>query len=448
MNKIHRFKSIQRWVKKQDNFGHPITLSYKDSSTFKSVFGGIVTLLTRIGLLVYFTTAVVNVLNRSKFMITKTTQNKNQIYEPNEVTLTRDNFDVGNIITFLFNDDINATEMNKYLTVDIDEVSFAINDGVGQEIVREIPQTPCTADRFQGAFKDLDYFGLLGQGPCMEPDFNIKVKGSDNIQEGSYLRMRVKKCNQTKLSQIFPNQPDMKCKSTQEIDQVVNKILAQSVMLQQYFDEEDFKQPLKSTVNSFDHYLIDKKYVYEVYYITLQNVYLEDSYISASMGNQQFQIFSLNLEETQMREQFEEDEGTLVDINIFMSDSVKNTKRQVTTLIDAISDTGGFMSVVYTIVSILISGPQEHLFFQSIIKKLFLYNKKELESKKQTDNLKEAIMKSKNIIKILNHNDDQSQISQNKLSLSDNDKRLADNEGHHNQPIDQESKITKLNNTT
>ena len=62
-----------------------------------------------------------------------------------------------------------------------------------------------------------------------------------------------------------------------------------------------------------------------------------------------------------------------------MDDEVTNNQRSVYTLIDALSNTGGFISIFYSAVGFLISQIQASIFFLSIISKLFLYEYDENE---------------------------------------------------------------------
>ena len=58
---------------------------------------------------------------------------------------------------------------------------------------------------------------------------------------------------------------------------------------------------------------------------------------------------------------------------LMMDDEVQNNQRSVYTLIDALSNTGGFISIFYSGVGFLISHIQANIFFLSILSKLFLY---------------------------------------------------------------------------
>jgi len=57
-------KKCINFIKSMDMYGHPIILTYKNSSTFKSFIGGILTILTRLAILVYFVAQIVSVIQK------------------------------------------------------------------------------------------------------------------------------------------------------------------------------------------------------------------------------------------------------------------------------------------------------------------------------------------------------------------------------------------------
>ena len=67
MSKI--FKRALHFVRSSDSFGHPISLTYKQSPTFKSTFGGSMTLIANGLILISFIIMVISVANRSKYTI-------------------------------------------------------------------------------------------------------------------------------------------------------------------------------------------------------------------------------------------------------------------------------------------------------------------------------------------------------------------------------------------
>jgi hypothetical protein len=71
------------------------------------------------------------------------------------------------------------------------------------------------------------------------------------------------------------------------------------------------------------------------------------------------------------------------------------TERYVYTLLTAATNTGGFMNLVLVGFAIVASRLQESLFFESILKKVFLYEKTEEEIKKD-QKAKSLSLKSQN----------------------------------------------------
>eukprot|EP00347_Sterkiella_histriomuscorum_P006760 403351533 len=55
---------------------------------------------------------------------------------------------------------------------------------------------------------------------------------------------------------------------------------------------------------------------------------------------------------------------------------VQTTIREVHTIVDALSSTGGFMGLIFTFVSFFISRIQENLYIQSLIKSLYFIDKR------------------------------------------------------------------------
>ena len=63
-------KKISKILRDQDMYGHQINLTYKNSSTFKSTFGGISTLIMRIAILAYLVSQLIQVINKNSTLTT------------------------------------------------------------------------------------------------------------------------------------------------------------------------------------------------------------------------------------------------------------------------------------------------------------------------------------------------------------------------------------------
>ncbi len=52
-------------IRKLDKFGHPITMTYENESTFKSLFGGAMTILSVISIIAYLGVNLQTAISRS-----------------------------------------------------------------------------------------------------------------------------------------------------------------------------------------------------------------------------------------------------------------------------------------------------------------------------------------------------------------------------------------------
>ena len=57
------------FIKRLDKFGHPITMTYDNNQTFKSVFGGTMTILSVMGIIAYLGVNMSIAINKSSYKI-------------------------------------------------------------------------------------------------------------------------------------------------------------------------------------------------------------------------------------------------------------------------------------------------------------------------------------------------------------------------------------------
>ncbi len=58
-------RRLSKFIKGLDSLGYKISIKFKGRDTFKSVFGGIMTIMARLALLAYFLVQLVTVFQRS-----------------------------------------------------------------------------------------------------------------------------------------------------------------------------------------------------------------------------------------------------------------------------------------------------------------------------------------------------------------------------------------------
>ena len=106
-------------VKSQDAFGHKITLNYQNEPTFKSTFGGIVTIILRFLIFGYFITNIITVINRSESAIVNSLYKRDLSFDDTAYNLNRTNFDMGIFVSYFGKENKVQDNIHTYFTTQI-----------------------------------------------------------------------------------------------------------------------------------------------------------------------------------------------------------------------------------------------------------------------------------------------------------------------------------------
>ena len=87
-------KKAKRFLKTFDQYGHPVTLQYKKDSSFRTPFGGFISLLMMLGLFVWFIILMRETINRENFTIVNSILRRDPNLESDSLILNRTNFDI------------------------------------------------------------------------------------------------------------------------------------------------------------------------------------------------------------------------------------------------------------------------------------------------------------------------------------------------------------------
>ncbi|CDW77097.1 UNKNOWN [Stylonychia lemnae] len=87
-------KQLQSYIKNLDNFGIPVSLTFKNDPQIKSFIGGSMTVLSRIGVFVYLALQIIAVFSKTA-TIQASFYRRNLIEDPTEYDLTLKEFDYG-----------------------------------------------------------------------------------------------------------------------------------------------------------------------------------------------------------------------------------------------------------------------------------------------------------------------------------------------------------------
>ena len=83
-----------------DTYGYPISLTYKKSQTFRSAFGGVMTFLSLLGLLAFFSVQMYNVVNHKEFNLRVTSYIRDLYADQRVFNLSLNDFDVAILPTY------------------------------------------------------------------------------------------------------------------------------------------------------------------------------------------------------------------------------------------------------------------------------------------------------------------------------------------------------------
>eukprot|EP00347_Sterkiella_histriomuscorum_P017935 403347419 len=207
---------LLRFIKSSDAFGHPITLSYKDSSTYKSIFGGVVTLLARISLLVYFLIQITSVFQRQVCYITASTTYENLGNSQRTVNLNKDNFDIG-LAIYRRPSYVYLHEFFEYVSVQFKRIDFKMVDGVYTDEISIQDGEFCTDDRFLGDIDSIQNLGTTGTFICPPKDFQFKLKGSLTSNNG---HAQIASTNVELHDSIFSSEMNVQQEEFYQVDQI------------------------------------------------------------------------------------------------------------------------------------------------------------------------------------------------------------------------------------
>ena len=94
-------------------------LTYKNKQTFRTGLGGLASILSKVGVLIYFILLLIQVLNRDQAKVTNTQFSTNLFESYDGIQLTRENFDIGFHVDFLGGGLGDALNIYSYVSIKI-----------------------------------------------------------------------------------------------------------------------------------------------------------------------------------------------------------------------------------------------------------------------------------------------------------------------------------------
>eukprot|EP00347_Sterkiella_histriomuscorum_P006411 403352871 len=351
---------VKQAIKSQDMFGHKIGLTYKNKSSYKTSFGGIITILFRLGIIIYLAMQLIDVYNR-KFELKLSTQYRNLYHDQTQYKFDNGGFDiaVGEVVTQWINVEGQPSFQNT-TTTDFD-------------------LKICTSDRF-ASMSEASILGIYGGFYCAQNFNSSWLQGAKYSQKMKFQSIKVDKCNQRLLTQ---KNATALCASESEIQDVINAATVQIGVMNQIFNADNFKDyPLvpKILVETFN---IQSAVAQRAVYVLKRNeAILKDNWIFASWGSQNFTSYETSLRSMSFPQA--NTDNTVFTFILGMNDQITITERKVFTLLDALSSTGGLLQFMIIALAFLTRNVQQNMFYLSVIKKIFLFDESHFSGKKES----------------------------------------------------------------
>ena len=126
-------------VKSTDMFGIPVSLTYKNENNIKSFPGGVMTLVTRLLILIYLFNQIVNVFQNS-VDIQNTFFRRDFNTDSTQYNLTQSNFNFGIRLDYIFKvkEPLVQQELDQYVYLEISQNIYSwVNDQNGNSIFQK-----------------------------------------------------------------------------------------------------------------------------------------------------------------------------------------------------------------------------------------------------------------------------------------------------------------------
>lgn len=354
-------------VKRLDIFSKPITLTYKSSDSFTTLFGGIVSISIFTLLIIYAVTLGLVLVNRKGTQKSKSSTRKNISSDPETYVMTRDNLG----FAFIFRENMNNWYLDRtYLDVQIHQSSINIQNV--SSIVYSSKNRPYqkwgnTLPNIAENEPIVQQLKYLAYCPVNQ---TFEVDGSVYGMDMKYVQILVKRC---------VNGTDVVWKTPQEIE---DKIKASDFLFgfaNKYFDLADYENPIKSYIEyKYTYSLVSGFHKSATLYVKKSEAELDDELLQISNTQQ---IEFLSIDNFLYDFSAEKSDQTLLSLIIRQDSSIDYYERRVYSLLDLTGQVGGLFEVFQAIGSLTVGFFAHKLLLYSFFNKLYHVESKDIGDK-------------------------------------------------------------------
>ncbi|CDW79510.1 UNKNOWN [Stylonychia lemnae] len=367
------------------NFGHPISLKYRQNSTFKTTFGGFVTIAFKIGILIYLVFELIKVVDKT-YTVTNSMIKRNLFVDNGVYTINEENFDIGFSMYGLSEEQ--QANLDNYVNITFQQGQFEwsadgksytfegkqLQLGIALNLLIFNQLGKCGRHRFKGEVFQAESIGIPYAYKC-PVNFSASLQGSFTTQKMQSARLLISKCNQTNLS--LKNQ-SAKCMNDSMMKNFFDSFQVNVVATNQFIDVNEKQiSPIKTVLKNF--YATGYHNMSLSYQLKIGQNFLISS--TSSLSNQLGQLnqtyYTVRDDVLQVAAQTLSTDLVFINFNMMLDDNVMTTNLELYTISDALSNTGGIIGIVMIIIQFLVSQTQENLYYQQLVQDIFQINKED-----------------------------------------------------------------------
>eukprot|EP00347_Sterkiella_histriomuscorum_P000645 403375048 len=374
MNIIQRTrKNLAKFVRSCDQYGKKFELTYQNQSSFKTTFGGLMTLLAFSSLTIYFIFLFVCIVKHSSVRFNYTQYFRNMVYDKTEYVIDHKDFDLSVFLLYNGPDPTVQEDIDTYFSVEMNQVVSIQLDQKDGEPSFSWDETPmhlekCGIDRLGG--KEAQGNVIESATKLCGKDFQLKIQGNVGTKIRKFVTTTVIYCNQEVLSKMYPGKI---CKSRQESDDMMQNIIVVNMHMESFFDTQEFRtNPIKKTIQLYPFEIAHNQSQQFYFKISQNNAVLNDNWFSGALGSTTENFYKSKLQFSTQSLQHDR-YGIILQVEYFMDETVETIERSTDTILDAFSQVGGLMGFVTFICSLLSQYFQEMQLKSTMIKKLYKF---------------------------------------------------------------------------
>jgi hypothetical protein len=328
------WRNLKDAVRHIDVYGQPITLTYNKQKRFKTHLGGLGTLVIGNFMLFYFVFLFLELLSKKTINYNATTVVKNIAQHPVNLDIAKSGFRLSIGLPYQYYSLLDD-EIRKYIEITVVEVSWELElSGEWVYYRRDLEMEQC-GDNYPYHDKEVVNRNNLDKYVCITTD-DYQIAGNWYSNRSKSIEISAIMCDNSTYST---------CESEENILKFIEENQLDVVMLNSYFDSQNFYNPIQSFLTEKYAYNFVQDFTFlSMIFIRENNVELMDSFFQFQDYENKI-FYSISDERTSFYKYYD----TLMMIRIVADSQTITHTRTVYSFFDMLAQIGGVYGVLSAI---------------------------------------------------------------------------------------------------